>query len=160
MKTKMTIHKHFFSTISVIFLFFATTLPIHAAQLTLSSKTDDTTVVIEMSLDKVEKLAGMKVAFDYPKNALLVKNTKKSSNLNSFMHVVNDKNPGKLIIVLASATGVSGKNMKLFEVTFSRVKKSEADTLILEPTECQLMSEALLSIPCVITPLTISTKQK
>lgn len=159
MKTNTTIRKYFLTTFSLVILISATTIPLHGAQLTLSSESTDSDMIIEMTLDEVEKLAGMKLALDYPKDSLLVKKTKKSSKLNSFMHVVNDKNPGKLIIVLASATGVSGKNLKLFEITFTPIKDGKVDAVVLKPTECQLMSESLKTIPCTTTPLTVTAKQ-
>lgn len=138
------------------FLLFTIVFSANATELTLAHKATDSTVIIEVSLDKVEKLAGMKLAFDYPKNTYQIKDTKKSSNLNSFMHVVNDKTPGRLIIVVASAKGVSGSKFKLFDLTFSRVKADAPESLILKPTECQLMNESLQTIPCTTSPLTVS----
>lgn len=147
--------KYFYIFIFQLILFFSVSPQAEGAELTLTSQMNKPFLMINVSLDKVEKLAGMKLAIDYPKDYLLVKDTKKSSNLNSFMDVVNDKTPGKLIIVVASANGVSGSNFKLFDLAFTLVQKDYSHSLTVKPTECQLMSESLQSIPCSISPLTV-----
>lgn len=129
---------------------------LHAAKLKLSTNANADTVVLVLKIDKIEKLAGMKLSIDYPNQFLQVKTSQKGATFNSFMQVVNDKNPGKIIMVMASATGVSGENIKLFEVTFTKIGNDQSTTLEFKPTECQLMSESLQSISCDTSPASFS----
>jgi hypothetical protein len=62
---------------------------------------------LTVAIDKVEKLAGLKISLAYPDKTLRFKPAAKTKATSSFMYVVNDKQPGKLIIVMASAKGIS-----------------------------------------------------
>lgn len=132
---------------------------LQAANLVLSITSSGGSEVIELQIDKVEKLAGMKFTIDYPARFLEYKAAQKASAFNSFMQVVNDKKPGRLILVMASATGISGENLKIFELTFTRSTQNLPSSLKIEPGECQLMSESLQAIPCQTSPLTILISQ-
>lgn len=133
--------------------------PLQAANLVLSTNTTPNSEVLVLQIDKVEKLAGMKLTLDYPARFLEYKSAQKASAFNAFMQVVNDKKPGRLILVMASATGVSGENLKIFELTFSKSSKDLPSSLQIAPAECQLMSESLQEIPCKASPLSVSTAQ-
>ncbi len=67
------------------------------------------------------------------------------------MHIVNDKKPGRLIVVMAGAKGISGKNFSIISLTFKVKKdlKSNHTTGISFPG-IQLMSDQLKEIPCSI----------
>ena len=85
---------------------------LQAANLVLSTtSTASSEVIEELQIDKADKLAGMKFTIDYPARFLEYKTAQKASAFNSFMQVVNDKKPGRLILVMASATGISGENL-------------------------------------------------
>jgi hypothetical protein len=129
--------------------------PLQAANLTLSTTSTPDSEVLVLEIDKVEKLAGMKLTIEYPARFLEYKASQKASPFNSFMQVVNDKNPGRLILVMANATGVSGENLKIFELTFSKKMQNLPATLKIAPTECQLMSDSLQEIPCTTSPITV-----
>jgi len=133
--------------------------PLQAANLNLMATSTPNSEVLVVQIDKVEKLAGMKLTLDYPARFLEYKSAQKASAFNAFMQVVNDKKPGRLILVMASATGVSGENLKIFELTFSKSAQDLPPTLKIAPAECQLMSESLQEIPCKTSPLSISTPQ-
>jgi len=133
--------------------------PLQAANLTLSTTSTPDTEVLVLEIDKVEKLAGMKLTIEYPTRFLEYKASQKTATFNSFMQVVNDKNPGHLILVMAGATGVSGENLKIFELTFSKKMQKLPSPLKIAPTECQLMSDSLQEIPCSTSPLTVSVSK-
>ncbi len=124
-----------------------------AATLELVSVKTSPNLQMLLKIDKAEKLAGLKVSLTYPDKTLLLKSATKTKATSSFMHVVNDKNPGKLIIVMASAKGISGSEIPLFNLDFtfsgSSVKKPSVS---LDLTTCQLMSEKLEEIPCKTIP--------
>ncbi len=135
-------------------LFEATSL--QAANLTISATSNPDSQVLLLEIDKVEKLAGMKLTIDYPARFLQFKSAQKAPAFNSFMQVVNDKKPGRLILVMASANGVSGESLKIFELTFVKTMLDLPSSLTVTPSECQLMSDSLQEIPCSTSPLTFS----
>jgi hypothetical protein len=130
-----------------------------AAKLQLLITTTAFPYVFTLKIDKAEKLAGMKLTITYPEQYLEFKTAEKTSTFNSFMHVINDKNPGKLVIVMASAKGVSGDDLKLFDFTFSPIPGNPAVSYRIEPMECQLMSENLQEIPCEASSTSIAPEQ-
>jgi len=83
----------------------------------------------------------------------------KTKQTDSLMHVVNDKKPGQVIVVMAGARGIKGKNVPIFTLTFdvkAGLKGNHATKIAV--TEVQLMSDQLKEIKCnvVIDPITIS----
>ena len=52
------------------------------------------------------------------------------------MHIINDKTPGKLIIVTAGARGIQGKGMTILTLNF---------TVVIEIPEAQLMGRVTIS---------------
>ena len=123
------------------------------ATLRLTPNTSESGIVLRVDVDKVEKLAGMKLMFEYSEQFLKLNNVQKAQTLNSFMQVVNDKTPGRTIVVMASASGVSGENFKLLDINFSKILQDENVTATVAPKECQMMSETLQDIPCTFAPI-------
>ena len=52
------------------------------------------------------------------------------------MHIINDRTPGKLIIVMAGARGIQGKGMTILTLNF---------TVVIEIPEAQLMGGVTIS---------------
>ena len=52
------------------------------------------------------------------------------------MHIINDRTPGKLIIVTAGAPGIQGKGMTILTLNF---------TVVIEIPEAQLMGGVTIS---------------
>ena len=104
---------------------------------------------VPVVVDQVERLAGVKLVFHYDKEALTFKGGARSKSADQMMHVINDKTPGKLIVVMAAARGISGKDIALLTLFFT-VKKAVADgnAPAIKIVECQLMGEDLKDIPC------------
>jgi hypothetical protein len=130
--------------------------PLQAANLMLSTTSSPGSEILVLEIDKVERLAGMKLTIDYPARFLEYKTAQKATAFNSFMQVVNDKNPGRIILVMASATGVSGESLKIFELTFAKTPLGLPSSLKITPSECQLMSDSLQEIPCNTSPIIVS----
>lgn len=116
---------------------------------TLELMADSTKVPISYTIkaDEVVLLAGMKLTLQYPEQLLQLTGSKKGKAFSSFLHVVNDKIPGKLIIVMASATGVTGKNLDIFTLNFTPLSP-KIETNPIQLKQCQLMNENLKEIPC------------
>ena len=135
-------------------LLFAAIFPNTSYAATLKLVPSQTTPILNLTLqiDKAEKLAGLKISITYPDKILKFKSAAKSKATSSFMHVVNDKHPGKLIIVMASAKGISGSDIGLFDLTFNLpVPPEKAAPTLIETTSCQLMTEDLKELPCSST---------
>jgi hypothetical protein len=73
------------------------------------------------------------------------------------MHVVNDTQPGRLVLVMAGAKGISGKNIPLFTFTFTaRGGLTSPRETSLTITELQMMSDQLKKIDASYTTGSIS----
>lgn len=109
------------------------------------------TIEIPIMIDKIDNLAGMKLALKYDANVLKYVKGEKTKHTSSLMHVVNDKNPGTLIIVMAGARGIKGEKIPLFSLSFEAcgtlTKKTSAGMKI---TELQLMSDTLKEVEATI----------
>jgi hypothetical protein len=126
---------------------------VSAATLKLIPNITTPNLLLSLEIDKVEKLAGLKISLTYPDKILKFKSAKKTKATSAFMHVVNDKHPGKLIIVMASAKGISGSDMALFDLSFDLAVPSEkAKSATIKTTSCQLMTEDLKELPCETSP--------
>ncbi len=108
-------------------------------------------IEIPILVDEVDKLAGVKLVLTYDPEMLTYKKGAKSKEMDSLMHIVNDKKPGILILVMAGAKGVKGKDFPIFTLTFD-VKKGlqQNQTTKISITESQLMGDDLKEMKCSI----------
>ncbi|SHH77337.1 cohesin domain-containing protein [Desulfofustis glycolicus] len=97
-------------------------------------------------IDRAEKLAGMKVTLSYDSTNLSFVKAEKAPPVSSFMHVVNDKIPGTVIIVMASATGISGTNVELLHLYFKKIDNDSKSQKKVSVIQTQLMNENLQEI--------------
>ncbi|MCB2216804.1 MAG: cohesin domain-containing protein [Desulfobulbaceae bacterium] len=97
-------------------------------------------------IDRAEKLAGMKVTLSYDSTNLSFVKAKKAPSVSSFMHVVNDKIPGTVIIVMASATGISGTDVELLHLYFKQTGNNPKSQMKVSVIQTQLMNENLQEI--------------
>ena len=116
------------------------------ARLSFVPQDNSTPESFSLVIDKADKIAGLKVSIVYDKTLLSFKKAEKSKATSSFLHVVNDKNPGRLIIVMASAKGVSGENLPLLHLSFEKVDSDANPNSSLKVTEIQLMTESLKEV--------------
>ncbi len=116
------------------------------------------TVGIPIMLDHIDNLAGVKMVMKYDKKILKFKKAVKTKYTSSLMHIVNDKKPGILIVVMAGARGIKGKKFPILVLAFETKKGLKTNhTTIINITEAQLMSDKLKNIKYSIhvNPLTI-----
>lgn len=109
------------------------------------------TVEIPVMIDRIDNLAGMKLVLKYDAGVLKYIEGEKTKHTASLMHVVNDKNPGVLIIVMAGARGIKGEDISLFSLHFEAspaVKQRASANLRI--TELQLMSDTLVEVAAAI----------
>ena len=107
---------------------------------------------VPIMIDTVDNLAGVKIVLQYDKNLLTYKGSGRTKQTSSLMHIVNDKKPGTLVIVMAGARGIKGENFSIFSLTFEVKKglKQEIKTDF-KITEVQLMSDQLKNIKHTVT---------
>ena len=108
-------------------------------------------ITIPVMIDQGDNLAGIKLVMKYNAELLNFRAAAKTQKTSSLMHIVNDKTPGLLIIVMAGAKGIQGKNFSLLSLNFEIKKglKGNHNTR-LNITEIQLMSDKLKNITCDI----------
>ena len=113
-------------------------------------------VRVPLVIDQTANLAGVKLILHYDKELLTFKEGNKSPATQSLMHIINDKTPGKLIIVMAGARGIQGKDMTILTLTFA-IKKglTGSHTTVIEAPEVQLMGDDLKEIECKVKPGTV-----
>jgi len=110
------------------------------------------TIEIPVMIDAVDNLAGVKLSMEYDPEILKFKKADKTKHTSSLMHIVNDKKPGTLIIVMAGAQGIKGKNITLILLNFEADKKvTEKKTTQITIKEIQLMSDKLKDIQHTIS---------
>ena len=115
-------------------------------------------VDILVRVQDVDNLAGVKLVMTFDPEILTFKRGSKTKATESLMHVINDKKPGLLIVVMAGARGISGKDTEIFKLTFdTKGGLKENHTTKVEIKEAQLMSDQLKEIKCGIevSPVTI-----
>jgi hypothetical protein len=109
-------------------------------------------------IDEVDNLAGVRLVMTYDPEILTYKGGVKTKETDSLMHIVNDKKPGALIVVMAGAKGIKGKDFPIFKVTFEAKKDiKESRTTKISVTEIQLMGDDLKERKATINshPITI-----
>ena len=140
---------------------FVFTARAYATEISISPRTVKSGETFDMPLivDEVDNLAGLKLVLTYDSEVLVFKKGAKSKESDSLMHIVNDKKPGLLIIVMAGAKGIQGKNFPVFTLTFEAKKglKEKRATKV-SITEVQLMSDQLKEVKCQIAanPITVT----
>ncbi len=106
---------------------------------------------VPIMIDKADNLAGVKLVINFDKEILKFKEGNTTPSTRSLMNVINDKVPGRLIVVMAGAKGISGKDLTLLVLTFE-VKASTAGerSTRLDIVETQLMTDQLKEVKAVV----------
>jgi len=117
---------------------------------------------IPVIIDNIDNMAGIKLSLEYDNKILIYQKGEKTRITSSLMHIINDKKPGKLIIVMAGARGVKVTNQAIINLYFkvNNIEKESVSTSFVVK-EVQLMSDTLKEIDCNIkvNPVVI-TKNK
>lgn len=117
-------------------------------------------VEIPIRIDQIDNLAGVKIVMTYDPGLLVFKKAAKSDSTSSLMHIVNDKKPGLIIVVMAGAKGIKGNDFSILTLFFNIKQGLKANhTTRIKIIEAQLMSDELKDIkfnttvnPIVIKP--------
>ena len=121
------------------------------------------TVEVPIKIDQVDNLAGVKLVLKYEQDILTFKKATRTEQTSSLMHIINDKKPGVLIVVMAGARGIKGKDFAILSLVFGLKKDLKSNhTTQITITECQLMSDKLKKVSCSLkaSPLIIMPEKK
>ena len=114
----------------------------------VSAKSGDT-IGIPLKIDTADNLAGIKVVLNFDPRLFTYSGGEKTEFTSPLMHVVNDRTPGIVILVMAGAKGISGKDIPLFLLKFKVAKNlrttKEANFAI---TGAELMNDDLKPVEC------------
>ena len=107
-------------------------------------------VRLEVVLDDVPNLAGLKLVLEYDPEILEYAGLRKATVAGSLMHMVNPRQAGRVIVVMAGARGIALDNEPIMEVAF-RLKDLEGKD-VPEATEVRIpeveaMTDTLKNIP-------------
>jgi hypothetical protein len=159
MRSAASLHRRSLPVLAVSFLFLAAASIASAVEIRIPAETagPGEAVAIPVLVDRVDNLAGLKLVIQYDKGVLVFDKLVKTEHTASLMHVVNDRNPGRLIVVMAGARGIQGENIPLFVLHFSVDPKAKApSTTSLSVTEVQLMSDQLKELDASISARELS----
>jgi len=125
---------------------------IYATELIIPSMkiTSGSEIVIPVLIDDIENMAGIKLSLEYDKQLLTYQKGEKTPITSSLMHIINDKKPGKLIIVMAGARGVKVKNEPIIKLFFKANTVTSETKTNFTVNEIQLMSDQLKEINSMI----------
>lgn len=133
-------------SLAVCLLLFVTASAAQSTELMISATEikGNQVAAVELTVDAVENLAGIKVVMTYDPKLITFIKAQKTQATAPLMHVVNDKTLGKLVLVMAGAKGIGGKNVVLMKLSFKGAGpvKQETQTEI-KLVESQLMSDKL-----------------
>jgi len=134
----------FFPLLASVFFLALNSSPVHALQLSLPTRTVTAgeEVSLPVMIDQVDNLAGFKLTISYDKDQLVFRQLQKSRQTSALMHVVNSKTPGRLIVVMAGARGIQGRNFPLAFLRF-HVPAEAQGSAVITITAAELMSDAL-----------------
>jgi hypothetical protein len=104
--------------ILLIYTIVAPQLCLAESRLTLPVHHEKDAIEATLTVEPAERIAGIKAVFTYDARSVTFKEARKSEATASFLHVVNDRTPGRLVIVLASATGISAERVELCHLVF------------------------------------------
>lgn len=131
-----------------------------AVEVSIPTRTVKTgqSVTVHVMIDQVDNLAGVKLVMKYDADILTFKKAARSAQTSSLMHIVNDRKPGILIVVMAGAKGIKGKDFSILSIDFETKKGLKRNhTTRIEITEVQLMSDRLknIEVSIRIEPITV-----
>ncbi len=110
-------------------------------------------IEIPIMIDQVNKLAGVRLTIRYDSKTLIFKKGIKTKYSDPLICVINSKIPGKLIIVMAGANGISGKKFPLIKLMFEIKQIKKVSSSWIKIVSAEFVSEQLESISCKIPKL-------
>lgn len=106
-----------------LFIFWAV-IPARAAEVTVGSAKGKAggEIQLPLSFDKTDNMAGVKIVLTYNQDMLEFLKAEKTESSQGLMHIVNSTVPGRIVLVMAGATGIKGENLVFCNLYF-RIKE-------------------------------------
>ena len=98
---------------------------------------------IPLIVDNVDNLAGIKLVLDYDQEKLNLKGVTKANKAESLMHMINDRTPGTLILVMAGAKGISLHEEPLAFINIQIKDEAEKGVTTLNIKQVEVMTDKL-----------------
>jgi hypothetical protein len=120
-------------------------------------------VIVPVKIDNIDNLAGVKLIILYDQTILTYEKAIQTQTTASLMHVVNDKTPGRLIIVMAGAKGIQARDAAIVNLHFkTKAGLTKPESIRLTIPEMQLMNDNLqnLNYNIEINPVSVYPKKK
>ena len=117
---------------------------IHLSQLTVRP---GEAIQFPLQVDNIANLAGIKLVIEYDHKRVLYKGLRKAAKAGSLMHMVNDKKPGSLILVMAGAEGISLNKEPLAFLQFMVDRSAQPGATVLHISHVEVMSDTLKPLP-------------
>ena len=119
-------------------------------------------IEIPIMIDTVDKLAGIKIVLQYDSDLLKYIDAARTSHTASLIHIVNDKIPGRLIIVMAGAKGIKEGQFSIFTIFFDISASIDKKLMTkIQITKAELVSDQLKNIEYTVktVPMGILPRQ-
>jgi len=139
--------KHFFLTAALFVVL--TVMPARATEVVLGSARGKAggEIQLPLSLDKTDNMAGVKIVLAYDPDMLEFLKADKTEKSQGLMHMVNATVPGRIVLVMAGATGIAGENLMFCNLYFRiRDKPVSALQTQIRIVEAEAKSDQLKNI--------------
>lgn len=104
-------------------------------------------IKVPLFVDEVENLAGIKLVVEYDHQRLQYKGLRKAKKAGGLMHMVNDKEPGSLILVMAGAVGLALDEEPLAFFHFRVNENAKPGKIVLHISHVEVMADTLKPVP-------------
>jgi hypothetical protein len=110
--------------LSITLFIFLAVIPARAAEVTVGSAKGKagSEIQLPLSFDKTDNMAGVKIVLTYNQDMLEFLKAEKTESSQGLMHIVNSTVPGRIVLVMAGATGIKGENLVFCNLYF-RIKE-------------------------------------
>ncbi len=113
-------------------------------------------VSLPVTVDRTDNLAGLKLVLRYDPTVLRFVRMDKSAITAPLMHVVNDKTPGRLIVVMAGARGIKGERFPLAILRFTALKPGRSPVTV---EQWEFMADTLKPVAATVRNGSVTVSQ-
>ena len=148
-KSRFSINRYFLIPAAAVLLIFILVAAPSAAELKIpaAAGTKGDVVKLHVTVDEIVNLAGIKLVMTYDQKILKFVKAEKTAHTANMLYVVNQRVPGRLIIVMATTKGIAGKDVPLVHMSFELLKNiTKEEKISLQISEAELMSDKLKRI--------------
>jgi hypothetical protein len=111
-------------SVLIAWLIVLSAVPARATEVTLGYAKGKAGSEVQLPLlfDKIDNVAGIKIILTYDTEMLEFLKAEKTEKSQGMMHIVNANVPGRIVLVMAGATGIAGERLSFCTLYF-RIKE-------------------------------------